>query len=67
MKESNFKSLCLGSGLGPCFVVHDFVFFLVFWILTGKRELVAMFWLSSWCPEAVGVLWLFFAVPWVGL
>ena len=31
----------------------------------GKRELVALFGLSSWC--LVIVVWLFLAVPWVCL
>ena len=31
----------------------------------GKRELVALLSLSSWCP--VIVVWLFLAVPWVCL
>ena len=34
-------------------------------ILMGKRELVALFSLSSWC--LVIVVWLFLAVPWVCL
>ena len=34
-------------------------------ILMGKRELVALLSLSSWC--LVIVVWLFFALPWVGL
>ena len=34
-------------------------------ILMGKRELVALLSLSSWC--LVIVVWLFFAVPWVCL
>ena len=34
-------------------------------ILMGKRELVALLGLSSWC--SVGVVWLFLAVPWVCL
>ena len=34
-------------------------------ILTGKRELVAMLSLSSWC--LVNVVWLFLAVPQVCL
>ena len=34
-------------------------------ILMGKRELVAMLSLSSWC--LVIVVWLFLAVPWVCL
>ena len=34
-------------------------------ILLGKRELVALLSLSSWC--LVIVVWLFFAVPWVCL
>ena len=33
--------------------------------LMGKRELVALLSLSSWC--LVMVVWLFFAVPWVCL
>ena len=31
-------------------------------ILMGKRELVALLSLSSWCP--VFVVWLFLSVPW---
>ena len=34
-------------------------------LLMGKRELVALVSLSSWC--LVIVVWLFFAVPWVCL
>ena len=34
-------------------------------ILTEKKELVALFSLSSWC--LVMVVWLFFRVPWVCL
>ena len=34
-------------------------------ILIGKRELVALLSLSSWC--LVMVVWLFLAVPWVCL
>ena len=34
-------------------------------ILIGKRELVALLCLSSWC--LVMVVWLFLAVPWVCL
>ena len=34
-------------------------------IYMRKRELVALFSLSSWC--LVIVVWLFLAVPWVGL
>ena len=34
-------------------------------ILMGKRELVALLSLSSWC--LVMVVWLFLAVPWVCL
>ena len=33
--------------------------------LMGKRELVVLFSLSSWCR--VNVVWLFLAVPWVYL
>ena len=36
-------------------------------ILTRKRELVALLNLSSWCLVTVSSLWLFLAVPWVGL
>ena len=34
-------------------------------ILKGKRKLVALLYLSSWC--LVMVVWLFLAVPWVCL
>ena len=33
--------------------------------MMGKRELVALLSLSSWC--LVIVVWLFLALPWVGL
>ena len=36
-------------------------------ILMGKRELVALLKLSSWCPVAISVLKLFLAVPSVSL
>ena len=40
-------------------------------VLMGKRErereLVALFFLSSWCLVTVSVLWLFLAVPKFGL
>ena len=39
--------------------------FYVAFILMGKRELVALLSLSSWC--LVMVVWLFLAVPWVCL
>ena len=50
-----------------CFVVRFFIYvpssFAI--ILMGKRELVALLGLSSWC--LVIVVWLFLTVPWVGL
>ena len=49
-----------------CFVVRYFMSLLVFAIiLMGKRELVALLSLSSWC--LVIVVWLCLAVPWVCL
>ena len=36
-------------------------------ILKRKRGLVALLLLSCGCIAAVGVLWLFLALPWVGL
>ena len=36
-------------------------------ILMGKRELVVLLSLSSWCLVIVSVLWLFLTVPCVGL
>ena len=36
-------------------------------ILTRKRELVALLYLSPGCLVLVIVLWLFLTVPWVGL
>ena len=49
-----------------CFVVQYFYVHSSFAIiLMGKRELVALFSLSSWC--LVIVVWLFLAVPWVCL
>ena len=36
-------------------------------ILTSNKELVALFYLSSWCLVTVSVLWLLLAVPFVDL
>ena len=36
-------------------------------IMTRKRKLVALLWLSFLCLVTVNVLWLFLTVPWVGL
>ena len=36
-------------------------------ILMGKRELVTLLSLSSWCLVVTDVVWLFLAVPWVCL
>ena len=36
-------------------------------ILTRKRELVALLYLSPWCLVTVIILWLSLTVPWVGL
>ena len=36
-------------------------------ILMGKRVLVSLLCLSSWCPVIVIVLLFFHTVPWVGL
>ena len=47
-----------------CFVM-SFVHSSIVIILMGKRELVALLSLSSWC--LVIVVWFFFAVPWVCL
>ena len=47
-----------------CFVVRYFVSIIAI-IFIGKRELVVLFNLSSWC--LVTAVWLFLAVPWVCL
>ena len=47
-----------------CFVVRYFMSSFAI-ILMGKRELVALLGLSSWCLMVV--VWLFLAVPWVCL
>ena len=44
-------------------LLYNFTVFAI--ILMGKRELVALLSLSSWC--LVIVVWLFLAVPWVCL
>ena len=49
-----------------CFVVRYLVSMLVFAIiLVGKRDLVALLSMSSWCLAIV--VWLFLVVPWVCL
>ena len=45
-----------------CFVVRNYVHSSIAIILMGKRQLVALLCLSSWC--LVMVEWLFLAVPW---
>ena len=48
---------------GICFILVNFVLHSsIAIILMGKRELVALLYLSSWC--LVMVEWLFLAVPW---
>ena len=59
---------CIDSwSLHPCLLCCTYLYvhssFAI--ILMGKRELVALLCLSSWC--LVIVVWLFLAVPWVGL
>ena len=49
------------SVIAPLLYIHSSVAF----ILMGKRELVALLSMSSWC--LVTVVWLFHAVPWVSL
>ena len=55
----------------PCFVMQYFVSLLVLEssliILIGKRDLVALFYLSPWCIVTFIALWLFLPVPWVDL
>ena len=46
-----------------CMLLYDHSSFAI--ILMGKRKLVALLSLSSWC--LVVVVWLFLAVPWVSL
>ena len=48
-----------------CFVYVTLCPFSLAIILMGKRELVVLLSLSSWC--LVMVVWLFLAVPWVCL
>ena len=55
-----FRSLAIVRSLP----LHGCGFAIVFMV---KRELVALLWLSSWCLAIVSALWLFLAVPWVGL
>ena len=46
-----------------CTLIYVYSSFAI--ILMGKRELVALLSLTSWCM--VIVVWLFLAVPWVDL
>ena len=55
------RVLCLFCCAVLC-VLSSFVI-----ILIGKRALVALLRLSSWCLVRVSVLWLCFTVLWVGL
>ena len=48
---------------GFCTLLNDHSSFAI--ILMGKRELIALLSLSSWC--LVMAVWLFLAVPWVCL
>ena len=36
-------------------------------VLLRKKKCVALYRLSTWCPVALGVLWLFLGMPWAGL
>ena len=47
------------------FVMSYCIYYYFAFILMGKREMVALLILSSWC--IVIVVWLFLAVPWVCL
>ena len=48
----------------PCCVVHCFCFLFIFAIiLLGEIELVALFYLSSWCLAIVIFLSLFLTAP----
>ena len=56
--------------MGVCIVLWFVVRYFIFYVhssfatnLVGKRELVALLNLSSWC--LVIAVWLFIAVPWV--
>ena len=50
-----------------CFVMRYFAFSNFAVILKRKREQIALFLLSYGCLVAVNVLWLFLAVPLIGL
>ena len=50
------------SAIVLCFVVRFYVHTSIAIILMGKRELVALLNLSSWC--LIMVEWLFLGVPW---
>ena len=54
--------VCIVLYFVACYFMSIFTFAI---ILFGKRDLVALFSLSSWC--LVMVVWLFLAVPWVCL
>ena len=53
---------------GPCFAIRNFKHLSRFSIiLMGKRALVDLLWMSSWCLVTAIVVWLFLTVPWVDL
>ena len=56
-----------GSVFSPCFVILYLCLSNFAIILMVKRELLALYYLSSWCLVSVSVLWLFLMVPLVGL
>ena len=59
--------VCVGSCVGPCFVVSSSVLSNFAIILLRKRELAALLQKCSCCHVAISVLRLLLAVLWVGL
>ena len=70
-KKHVLEQICVANFI--MFVMHLFCYALLSdlssfpIILTGKRELVVLLWLSSQCYVTVSVLWMFLMMPWFGL
>ena len=70
-KKHVLEQICVANFI--MFVMHLFCYALLSVlssfpiILTGKRELVVLLWLSSRCYVTVNVVWLFLTMPWAGL
>ena len=58
---------CGGSVLGPCFVLHYLSVIYILQSSWGRESWLLYFDCLPWCLVTVGILWLFFLMPWIGM